>query len=863
LKSGELFEDTDFPCIQSSVFYHESPPFNFVWKRPFELTSDPKFLSLSNPSSPASFDSILGRLGDPWFISSISLLHQTKGLFYRVVPADQSFDSEEYAGIFRFRIWWFGQWQEVIIDDRLPTVNNKLVFITQLNGNIYWTCLLEKAMAKLHGSYEALKYGTTLEALADLTGGVSEMNDLKSEDPLASRLFIQRLLNITCIVTAVVSSEDCQSSHLFSSNEGNRNGNRHVNSESPPQFLYPFSNGIKNHCQYRNGNGMQINSKTSASTSSSSSSSAAVEAPLHSSFPSSSYHHHHRNHGSSGFPSEEESLGQSSSSSSCSSSSNSTPFPRSNTGIRGCVNYRITAIERVEVVQDDGNRDQVFLLRLTNPLGKANTSHSLEYLGSYGSKLCPHWKYVSESDRLRLFSLDEEDEAGEEYKYDGEDFLPETNTNGVILPKPIKQNRRKRRSCNNSFWMEFNDFISTFSHLEVVYLDGETSRDEPSLRENKLPMTVKLYRGVWRRGVTAGGCRNNGDTFHLNPQLEVTLTMESDDMIVCCLNQHSVLEPQVVGFSIYSSPQTIGNGMIISNGTPMKKVLPSPPNNDRLDRAFFKKHKSLINSSYSNSRQVVLRCSLDRGSFILLPTSFEPGFEGMFSFRVYSMKGVKLRVLDGDNSVIKSPIMKSPASFDAKFAQYEHLFNQVSDEHKSVNCHDLQELLEASLPNDYVKSCATIDVCRLIISALDTTGFGRLHFRDYKNIMCSLRFWQNSFKNHTKGTTGILRVEKLEEALCEVGFKLSTDVLSLIILKFMRKDSTLRFGDFVSVILHLCISFNLFDKHNKSSSTQQPQTNNASAHHLSKISIHHQHQHHHQPSSCISLNEWLKISLQT
>lgn len=48
-------------------------------------------------------------------------------------------------------------------------------------------------------------------------------------------------------------------------------------------------------------------------------------------------------------------------------------------------------------------------------------------------------------------------------------------------------------------------------------------------------------------------------------------------------------------------------------------------------------------------------------------------------------------------------------------------------------------------------------------------GNGRLKFMDYKNIMCSLRNWQNTFKNHTKGTTGILRTEKLFDALNEIG----------------------------------------------------------------------------------------------
>lgn len=40
---------------------------------------------------------------------------------------------------------------------------------------------------------------------------------------------------------------------------------------------------------------------------------------------------------------------------------------------------------------------------------------------------------------------------------------------------------------------------------------------------------------------------------------------------------------------------------------------------------------------------------------------------------------------------------------------------------RTINCFELQELLEACLPNDYIKSCASLDICRQIVSLVDVS----------------------------------------------------------------------------------------------------------------------------------------------
>ncbi|KAM5240899.1 calpain-3 isoform 5-T5 [Hipposideros larvatus] len=174
LEKKFLFVDPEFPPDETSLFYSQKFPIQFVWKRPPEICENPRFII----DGANRTDICQGDLGDCWFLAAIACLTLNEHLLFRVIPHDQSF-TENYAGIFHFQFWRYGDWVDVVIDDCLPTYNNQLVFTKSNHRNEFWSALLEKAYAKLHGSYEALKGGNTTEAMEDFTGGVTEFFEIK------------------------------------------------------------------------------------------------------------------------------------------------------------------------------------------------------------------------------------------------------------------------------------------------------------------------------------------------------------------------------------------------------------------------------------------------------------------------------------------------------------------------------------------------------------------------------------------------------------------------------------------------------------------------------------------------------------
>jgi len=201
---GVPWTDHTFPPNHTSIGIKKAGELSGVeWRRAGDLSPDPGPRLVKD--GVGRHDVVQGKLGNCWFVAAASVLAGVEKLWERVVPdaEDQDWDPAQpgkYSGVFRFQFWRFGRWMEVLVDDLIPTRDGVPVFTHSKDTGEYWGALLEKAYAKLHGSYEGLDGGNLSDALVDFTGGVAELlplhtdnGQLKYKDDEARQELFQRI----------------------------------------------------------------------------------------------------------------------------------------------------------------------------------------------------------------------------------------------------------------------------------------------------------------------------------------------------------------------------------------------------------------------------------------------------------------------------------------------------------------------------------------------------------------------------------------------------------------------------------------------------------------------------------------------
>jgi calpain-15 len=109
-----------------------------------------------------------GTLGNGWFLSALSVLAEVPPLLVDLFGSNQA--GVVSSGKYSVHLCEAGHLETVTIDDLIPCYPKGGPLYAKGHGNELWVMLLEKAYAKMCGSYAALKAGWAFEAMLDLTG---------------------------------------------------------------------------------------------------------------------------------------------------------------------------------------------------------------------------------------------------------------------------------------------------------------------------------------------------------------------------------------------------------------------------------------------------------------------------------------------------------------------------------------------------------------------------------------------------------------------------------------------------------------------------------------------------------------------
>ncbi|XP_046899412.1 calpain-1 catalytic subunit b isoform X2 [Hypomesus transpacificus] len=372
----------------------------------------------------------------------------------------------------------------------------------------------------------------------------------------------------------------------------------------------------------------------------------------------------------------------------------------------------------------------------------------------------------------------------------------------------IDSSEREDMHCrmeDGEFWMSFQEFLRQFSRLEICNLTADALSEDNQSFWN----TVK-FDGGWRRGSTAGGCRNHPNTYWINPQYKITLLEEDDDPEdneVACSFLVALMQKDrrryrrqgqdmhTIGFAIYEIPEEFKGSQ-----------------NVHLKKDFFLHHSSCARSeTFINLREVSTRLRLPPGEYLVVPSTFEPGKEADFVLRIFTEKQSDTEEMDDDvvatfedeGEILECDI---DDSFRAMFAQ-------LSGEDMEISVCELRTILNrvVSKHRDLKTDGFSMESCRGMVCLMDKDGSARLGIVEFQSLWNKIRKWLGIFRQFDMDKSGCMSSYEMRLALESAGFKLNNRLNQVLVARYAENE-VIDFDNFVCCLVKLEAMFKAFQE---------------------------------------------------
>ena len=217
------WEDGKFPAGPIALYEDEGTVADYdivddvpklvTWSRPTdtfpsgEKLADPQLFCDGDEAG----DVVQGSLDDAWFLGALAAIAAHPLALVQNLFVDEDEDSWTREGRIACRFYKDGEWVEVPVDTKLPVVDMGGTLVPVYgrcrNPEEQWVQMVEKAYAKLHGSYKSISGGDVGDALVDLTGGSAQTITL-TDEPVSEMIArgelwqrIQRYLDYFYVIT--------------------------------------------------------------------------------------------------------------------------------------------------------------------------------------------------------------------------------------------------------------------------------------------------------------------------------------------------------------------------------------------------------------------------------------------------------------------------------------------------------------------------------------------------------------------------------------------------------------------------------------------------------------------------------------